>query len=118
MPRLHLLRTGLLISLLALAGQLAFGATVPEFGLARGPAICHAGAGHEKPVPSRQHDRGCVLCPLCATLMAPSPTLVPPPVLPTPPILATEPAATPPFAAARVPMVASAAQPRGPPSLA
>ncbi|MGH7155690.1 MAG: hypothetical protein ACREF3_17325 [Acetobacteraceae bacterium] len=118
MPRLHLLRIGLLASLLALAGQLAFGATVPAVGLSSLGVICHAGAAHGKPVPPWQHDPGCLLCPLCATLIAPGPILVPSPMLPRPRAVAAEPASVSPAQSAQVVTIPAAAQPRGPPSLA
>lgn len=118
MPRLHLLRIGLLMSLLALAGQLAFGATVPERGLTGVAVICHAGAGHEKPVPPRRHEHRCMFCPLCATLAAPAPPLVSPPVLPKLPAFVAEPAVISLPRIARLATIPAAAQPRGPPSLA
>lgn len=115
--RLRVPRLGVLAALLALAAQLAVGATVPRalagFGFG---VICHTDAptdpaGHHAPAPPLR-------CPLCAALATPTPLLA------GAAVIAMSARVFFPFAAAAPPAtgppvrVVQAAQPRGPPSLA
>jgi hypothetical protein len=119
---------GLLLAMLALAGQIAFGGLVPPVDAAESPlagldslgVICHAaseGNPGESPAPHR-HSPDCAICPLCVAMTAPAAALLSPgPMLPAPPtdtVTAESPrppARAPPSAPPR------AAQPRGPPVL-
>ena len=120
MNRLGFRRVGLLWALLALAGQLAWGATVPDpalqqLGLG---VICHAGRAGGAPTAPAHRAPDCALCPLCAALATPVPTLGRAPALPPPRAVAVVPAVVLPPATAPPPEPLIAAQPRGPPALA
>lgn len=111
---------GLLLTMLALVVQLAFGAVVPrpEVALALDEArtICHAPASPDgAPTPSRHPMPDCQFCPLCVSLATPGmvlPGAAPQPPLPQ--VVAFHRPAVPPATAPPVAAVLSA-QPRGPP---
>jgi hypothetical protein len=111
----------LLLTLLALAAQLAMGASVPSvaaFAVADGGVpICHGG---EDPVdtPAPHHPADCVLCPLCIAMTGASAMLqASGPVVPAPRAVAIGLAAPPPPSTAPPAARRYAAQPRAPPSL-
>ena len=120
MLRTRRLRLGLAAALVALAGQLAWGASVPQPVLALlsfGP-ICHSNARGTAPGRPGKHVPLRAVSPQCLALALPLSPPATPPVLPAPraPGLfgGTEaaPGTTPPS------LFALAAAPRGPPSLA
>jgi hypothetical protein len=76
MTRLRSLRSGLLLTLLALAGQFAWEAIVPDPALAEiafGP-ICR-GTGRQAPAKPAHRGRNGTLCPLCTALAMPASAL-------------------------------------------
>ena len=96
-PARLLVRLGsLVLTLLALAGQLAAGATVlPTDPPAREPlaaiaaiealaTLCSTGGSHTEPghAPAHRHAADCALCPLCFASALPGVVLTPSPVLP------------------------------------
>lgn len=112
---------GVLLALLALVMQLAYGATVPRESvpspLQAANFICHADDDGQSP--SRAPSRDCGLCPLCVLRVAPAMALpAGAPVL-VPSRLAFPWHAGPhPLAQAIHPVPGTDAQPRGPPFLA
>ncbi len=120
MTRLGFLRVGLFAALLALAGQLAWGATVPDPALAKLGlgVICHTGDAGSAPTGPAHRAPDCALCPLCAAIAMPAPALAKPPLLPRPRVAATTPAVIPAAAITPPTRTAVAAQPRAPPALA
>jgi hypothetical protein len=113
-------RLGLIAALLALAGQLALGASVPSpaLELSGFGVICHAGGDTGGPPPPSHQAPDCALCPVCATLAVQAPLLAAPPMLPAPRAVrvARRTILPPPTAPPVVALLA--AQPRGPPVLA
>jgi hypothetical protein len=116
---------GLLLALLALVAQLAFGAVVPrpELGLALDAAgiICHAPASSDGTAPPAHHHPmpDCQFCPLCMSLGTPGLVLPgAPPRPPSPRITAFRRPGLPPPAIAPPVAAVLSAQPRGPPALA
>jgi hypothetical protein len=117
--------SGLLLTLLALVAQLAFGAVVPRPEIALvldgGGVICHAPAPSDGTTPPAPHHRmpDCQFCPLCASLATPG--IVLPGAGPHPPppqaVAFRRPGLPPPATAPPVRALLSA-QPRGPPALA
>jgi hypothetical protein len=109
----------LLLTLMALAAQLAVGASVPPVVTvaadAAGVPICHGG---EEPLdaPAPHHSDGCLLCPICLAVAGPS-VLLPAgaPALPAPSAGAIGLAAPPPPPTAPPSPVRLSAQPRAPP---
>jgi len=119
-PPIHI--GSVFLALLALAVQLAVGATVPQPQLAaldRIAAICHAGTTpDEAPPAAPHHTPDCLLCPLCATLAGPSLGLAGSgPVLPPPGVTVIARAALPPPATAPPARQGTTAQPRAPPHI-
>lgn len=117
--------TGLLLALLALAAQLAFGAIVPRPEVARvlqgDGVICHAPAppgAPAQPAPHRPTSDN-LLCPLATALATPGIVLLGSGVaLPPPRLIAFRRPGLPPPATAPPAAPSLAAQPRGPPALA
>lgn len=114
MSRLRLLHAGLLLALLAPAGQYAWKVIVPDPALAEigfGP-ICH-GTGRQAPAKPAHRGRNGTVCPLCTALAMPvlakSPAARPPHVSVVRGAVALPPPAAQPSFARR------GAQPRGPP---
>jgi hypothetical protein len=125
MTRHQLHAPGLLLVLLALVAQLAFGAVVPrpEVALALDEAgvICHAASPTDgTPSPAHHHPMpDCQFCPLCTSLATPGIVLPgAPPRPPLPQVAAFHRPGLPPPATAPPVAVLLAAQPRGPPTLA
>lgn len=124
MTRLPFPRFGLFTALLALAIQLGLAASVPNpasaFALAGVGVICHAGAErNEVPLaPAHRQAPDCALCPLCNALAAPAPTLPAAPVVRPPAMMFVAAMVVLPPATAPPRVIITAAQPRGPPSLA
>lgn len=131
MPQRRISFAGLLLALLALTAQLAFGAIVPRPELALvlqgGGVICHAprpaGALRPAAAPARPIHRptspGSPFCPLCTALATPGlvmPVAATAPSLPR--LVAFRQPGLPPPATAPPATPRSAAQPRGPPILA
>jgi hypothetical protein len=110
---------GFLAAIIALAGQLAFGATLPQPVLARIAfgQLCHAGAAGRAPAHPDRRAPLSAASPLCTALAMPTPPLAVVPPVPVPPApihfvrLAPRPVNAAPPAAPR------AASPRGPPLL-
>jgi hypothetical protein len=111
--------SGLLLALLALVVQLAFGAIVPRIesaaALDGATTICHVdGNSHQEP-PARHYPADCTVCPLCTTLNPSAFALpaglasLPPPVLVVAEAVVLPPPTAPPS------IVVLAARPRGPP---
>ena len=121
MIRFRIPRLGLFAALLALAIQLAVGATVPDPALAELGlgAICPTGnpASHQR-APPAHHLPDCAACPFCAALTLPAPTLGAPPWIPAPREAAIAVAPNRPPATGPPIAFVAAAQPRGPPALA
>jgi hypothetical protein len=119
MTRPGFLRIGFLAALLALAGQLAWAATVPDPALAQIGlgVICHASAPGKTPTGPSHRGPDCILCPLCAAIAMPVPTLARAPPLPPPRLLVLAPAVI--LSPATAPSVATTTtpQPRAPPVL-
>jgi hypothetical protein len=116
---------GLFFALLALACQLAVGATVPAAAaqavqpLAGFTIICHAGDGTSGlPNPPHQPAPDCQICLLCAAFATPVATLAASPLVPAPQTAALALAAPLPPSTAPLTVRLLAARPRGPPSLA
>ncbi|HET6240004.1 MAG TPA: hypothetical protein VFE41_34345 [Acetobacteraceae bacterium] len=116
---------GLFITLLALACQLAVGATIQPAGgalarpLAQSGIICHGdGAGGGVPIAPTRPGRNCQLCPLCTTFTTPAPTLVGVPSIPAPARAGGAFAAPLPISAAHAVARLLSASPRGPPARA
>lgn len=113
--------SGLLLALMALVAQLAFGAVVPRpeiVGAWNGAAaICHAADTSDEAPPVPHHPSDCLVCPLCISLAAPA--FAPPTgsVLPAPRVVVIARAAILPPATAPPVAVRLAARPRGPPSI-
>jgi hypothetical protein len=114
---------GLILALLALASQLAAGATVPDAiaqiaaPLSGFGTICHTGAPADTP-PAHHHTApDCQACLLCAALATPAPVLSSGPALPAPGTVQTTLAAPPPPSRAPPAVDFLAARPRGPPIL-
>jgi hypothetical protein len=120
MLRPDLLRIGFCFALLALAGQLAWGATLPDPALAQLGlgVICHAGEAGSAPRAPLHHAPCCALCPLCAAIAMPAPALAKPPSLTLPRVVAIARAVILPPAIASPATILAAAQPRAPPALA
>ncbi len=115
----HLPRLGLIAALLALAGQIAFAATVPQPVLARIAfgTLCQTDARGRAPAhPQRQVPLRAV-SPLCLALALPAMPLAAAPALPLAPAPVTVVATLPPPATAPPRLVSLAAPPRGPPVL-
>jgi hypothetical protein len=75
---------GLLLTVVALIAQLAFGAAVPAVPLVLDTPICHAADAGDAPAPANpQHAPGCLLCSLCPTPGTIAALPAPPPSLPT-----------------------------------
>ncbi len=115
--RLRLFRPGLFVTLLALAGQWAWGATIASPGLAAlgAAAICHG--DHTSRVPGRTQRHippGMVSVQYLAMAM-PIPDLPAPPALPPPPAPIAQASILAVPHAGPVRPAARAAQPRGPP---
>jgi hypothetical protein len=111
--------------LLALACQLAAGATIQPAGgalarpLAQSGIICHGdGASGDVPTAPTRPGRNCQLCPLCAAFTTPAPTLVAVPSIPTPAPASLAFAAPLPVAATHAVVRLLSASPRGPPARA
>jgi hypothetical protein len=119
-------RLGLLAALVALAGQVAFGAIIPAeivprmqlAALLAGAVICHAHAPSDpSDRKSSPHQSDCALCCLCHALARVGALLAPPLVALAPPaMLAVRRAFLPP-ARAPPPPTFSTTYPRGPPAL-
>jgi len=113
--------SGLLLALLALAMQLAFGAVVPRIEiastLAGATAICHADETSDQAPPAPHHPADCPICPLCVSLSGPAFALTAHPALPTPRVVMVAPAVVLPPATAPPSTVVLAARPRGPPTI-
>jgi hypothetical protein len=121
MTRRRIPASGVLLTLLALVVQLAFGAVVPRpevaLALSEAEIICHAPVlSDSAPTPSHHHMPDCQFCPLCVSLTTPG--IVLPGAAPDPPVphvaLVHRPGLPPPATAPPVAAVLSA-QPRGPP---
>lgn len=115
--------SGLLLALLALTMQLAFGAVVPRAEvmatLDAATTICHTGGTSDQTPPAPHHQPDCLVCPLCVSLAASGIVLLTAsPRLPPPRIVALGRAGLPPPATAPPVAAPLAAQPRGPPALA
>ncbi len=122
MVRSRIPAPGLLLALLALVAQLAFGAVVPQPEVGRVLAgigiICHAPAPADSaPKAPAPHRPDCVFCPLCVSLAAPG-IVLPAGATPLPPlqVVAFTPPGLPPATAPPIRQT-MAAQPRGPPAL-
>jgi hypothetical protein len=105
--------------MLALCAQLLLGAWVPS---AEGAprlsglgVICHGDARSRAPASAPHHAPDCALCPLCASLAAPTAMLVPPSPMVWPPTLAIVSAVVSPPATGPPVREAGTSQPRGPP---
>jgi hypothetical protein len=113
--------SGLLLALLALTMQLAFGAAVPRFevaaALAGATTICHADETSDSAPPAPHHPADCPICPLCASLSAAAFALSVPAALPVPRVVAVARAAVLPPSTAPPAIVVLAARPRGPPAI-
>jgi hypothetical protein len=111
---------GLFVALLALACQLAIGASVPPTAGSIAPfaVICHADSSRGVPTVPSHRGPDCQFCPLCAAFAAPAPTLLSglsvPPRRPAHLVHATPVARA---AIAPAPSLLSA-HPRGPPAAA
>ena len=112
---------GLLLALLALTAQFAFGPPLPKLGaessLAAATTLCHVdGNDTGGQVPGPPHLPDCLICPLCAAI-ASAATLLPADgtTVPAPPYSIIAKAAVPPPATAPPPTPRFAAQPRAPP---
>ena len=120
-PRGPLLRRlGLAAALLALAGQLAWAATVPQpvLALLAFGAICHTDkTGHAPGRPGKHVPAGAV-SPLCVAVAMPAPPLAASPPLPAPRGVLVRVALRLPPASAPPALFGLAAAPRGPPALA
>jgi hypothetical protein len=112
---------GLLLALLALAMQLAFGAVVPKIAvasaLAGAIAICHADETSDEAPPTPHNPADCPICPLCMALSGPVLALTTHQALPTPRVVVVAPAVILPPATAPPSTVVLAARPRGPPAI-
>jgi hypothetical protein len=113
--------SGLLLALLALTMQLAFGAVVPRFevasALAGAMAICHADETSDQAPPAPHHPTDCPICPLCVSLSAAAFALSARAALPAPRVVVVARAAVLPPAIAPPAIVVFAARPRGPPAI-
>ena len=120
MLRPRLLRLGLAAALLALAGQLAWAASVPQPVLdllAFGP-ICHSDSDGKAPGRTDKHVPLRAVSPQCLALALPLPPLAAPPALPAPRVAVRRSVARLPPATAPPALFLLAAAPRGPPPLA
>jgi hypothetical protein len=114
---------GLILALLAVASQLAAGATVPEaIGQVAAPLsgfgiICHTGVPADRPPAHHHTPPDCQACLLCAALATPAPVVSGGPALPAPRTVPTTLAAPPPPSRAPPAINFLAARPRGPPIL-
>ena len=120
MLRPDLLRIGFCFALLALAGQLAWGATVPDPALAQLSlgVICHSGEAGSAPTAPSHRALDCALCPLCAAIAMPPPALAKPPSLTLLGVVVIARAVVLPSTVASPATILTAAQPRAPPALA
>ena len=120
LPRLGLPRLGLIAALLALAGQIAFAATVPQPVLARIAfgTLCQTDAHGKAPTHPRRQVPPRAVSPLCIALAMPAMPLAAAPPLPPRPAPVTVALTLPPPATAPPSLVSLAAPPRGPPALA
>jgi hypothetical protein len=113
--------SGLLLALLALAMQLAFGAVIPRIAiasaLAGATAICHADETPDEAPPTPHNPADCPICPLCVALSGPAFALTTHQALPTPRVVVVAPAVVLPPATAPPSTVELAARPRGPPTI-
>jgi hypothetical protein len=113
--------SGLLLTLLALTMQLAFGAVLPRFEVASARAvvttICHADETSDPAPPAPHHPPDCPICPFCASLSAPAFALSVCAAQPAPRVVVVARAVVLPPATARPTKVALAARPRGPPTI-
>lgn len=119
MQRTHRLRLGLAAALLALAGQLAWAASVPQPVLellSFGP-ICHTNSTGTAPGRPGKHVPAKAISPLCIALAMPTPPLSAPPALPPPRALVLRAVVRLPPATAPPALFPLAAAPRGPPTL-
>jgi hypothetical protein len=111
--------SGLLLALLALAMQLAFGSVVPRLeiasALAGATTICHADETSGEAPPTPHNPADCPICPLCVSLSGPALALTTHPPLPTPHMVVVAPVVVLPPATAPPATVVLAARPRGPP---
>ena len=120
MLRPRSLRLGLAAALLALAGQLAWAASVPQPVLALlsfGP-ICHSDSKGRAPGRTDKHVPLRAVSPQCIALALPLPPLATPPALPAPRAAVLRAMERLPPAIAPPVLFLLAAAPRGPPALA
>lgn len=120
MLRIRRLRLGLAAALLALAGQMAWAASVPQPVLALlgfGP-ICHSNARGTAPGRTDKHVPLGAVSPLCIALALPVPPLAAPPALPGPRAVVLHAVVRLPPATAPPVLFPLSAAPRGPPALA
>ena len=110
----------LFMALLALMAQLGVGASVPRADpIAAAGVLCHPHHNSDgTPSHAPAHLPDCPVCPLCAAIHAPAPTLVAVITAPPPPAVAvTATIERPPPATAAPAMPRPPAQPRAPPTL-
>ena len=120
LPRLGLPRLGVIAALLALAGQVAFTATLPQpvlLGIAFG-TLCQTDAHGNAPAHPHRQVPPRAVSPLCIALALPAMPLVASPALPPRPAPMAAVMTRPPPATAPPHLVSLAAPPRGPPTLA
>lgn len=116
-PRFH--GFGFLAALLALAGQLTFGALLPQpvlSNIASG-RLCQAGASGSAPVHPEHHVPLKAVNPLCVALIVPTPPLAAAPPVPVPTTLRYFIHISLRAVTAAPPVAPRAAPPRGPPFL-